>query len=588
MAVDKAWFEMADVRRKRMSNSVWIPLRQAETSVVEGAEGKSGNREEVACAGTIAFLPVNRELGERLGWSDLGVSNRPVPYAFEDGRYKPADVYQYRDGEDAGVHLVVGEGNWHVNQDLVLALELVREGDNWIRPSEGFVEVIRERKDASGKVNSIEIKAEFLRDYLAARGLALRIATFRDRTAICPDVSMLPAWKDNPVLEQGKHERFEIRSYEVDENGRLPGSMAVTRVWRTDVDANDDVPVMGPETNENTDYTHAIFEGLPPVFTKVRSSLWRKEWFEPGTYSERVRGDESADQISYAVEADGGRLPGSALQDEDIGRWLWFRPSVIPELIGRRGGQLSWYTAQTGGVQCSPGWSTQFGVNKIGLINVYAYDIAKLPMWQQRIWSGHNVAPDGPVSGELLASHVRAMPADTTPPEVGFSRLRHKLNKLSTVWCAGELFKSHASEAEILRSIHRFRSLDKAGLLSLAKDLARLTADSIDTTVLARVTRPEKDQKKWGSLRHLENALATISAPEVAREAVGRLVGIYDLRLGDAHLPSSQIKDAFSLAGVDPEALQLDQGVQLIEAAVTSLSMIVKVIQNHLQCVASE
>ncbi len=580
MIADRTWFEMAEVRRKRVATSVWIPLRQAETVVIAGEKGKGDYQEEVICAGSIAFPPNNRELAERLGWSDLGPSSRPMPYAFDDGRYKPADVYQYNDGEDAGTHLVVGDGQWQVNQDLVLALDLVKEGDSWVRPSEGYVEVMRERRDAEGRVKAIEIKAEFLRDYLAARGLALRVATFRERTAILKDASALPDWKEEPNLEHSAHERFEVRSSEVDERGWPLGNVAVMRMWRTDVDVNEDVPVMGPETDDNTDHTHEVIESRPAAFSRVSGSLWREEWVEAAVRSERIRGDDSVEQIFYAVDPDGSRMPGGELNDEDIGRWLWFRPNVIPELLGRRDGELSWYSAETGNVQCSAGWGTHFGVNSIGLINVYAYDIAKLPMWQQRIWSGHNVAPEGAVSAELLASQVRASPADTNAPESNFLELRDRLNKITHEWSGAVLFRTHDSEGEILRSIHRFRSLDAAGLLALAKDLARLTADSIDTGTLARVIKPPKDQK-WGSLKHLENAIATISDSGVAREALGRLVGIYDLRLGDAHLPSSKIKDAFVLAGVDPAASPLRQGMQLIDSAARSLWMIGGLIHRH-------
>jgi hypothetical protein len=59
-----------------------------------------------------------------------------------------------------------------------------------------------------------------------------------------------------------------------------------------------------------------------------------------------------------------------------------------------------------------------FGINSRGLVNVYAKDIALLPDWQQKIWAGYNIGPDGKVSEELLASQAEAQPADTQAPEV--------------------------------------------------------------------------------------------------------------------------------------------------------------------------
>ncbi len=109
------------------------------------------------------------------------------PYAFKDKPYKPAEVYQRNEGEDLGIELIFEQSVsghppiWHVNPDLLLALGLVQQGDVWVRPEEGYTDVIRQRRDKSGKIVAIEIRNEFLRDYLAARGLALRVACYRQR-----------------------------------------------------------------------------------------------------------------------------------------------------------------------------------------------------------------------------------------------------------------------------------------------------------------------------------------------------------------------------------------------------------------------
>lgn len=41
-------------------------------------------------------------------------------------------------------------------------------------------------------------------------------------------------------------------------------------------------------------------------------------------------------------------------------------------------------------------------------------------------------------------------------------------------------FREHNDIAEIVKSCHSFRATNFNGLISLAKDLARLTADSLD------------------------------------------------------------------------------------------------------------
>ncbi len=124
-----------------------------------------------------------------------------------------------------------------------------------------------------------------------------------------------------------------------------------------------------------------------------------------------------------------------------------------------------------------------------------------------------------------------------------------------------------------MRGIHRFRATDKAGLLSLAKDLARLVADRIDVNVLRKIVAPPAGEK-WGSLKSLEKALASKIEPERAAAIVAPLFGMYELRLGDAHLPSAEIDDAMTKIPVDQTEPFVQQGAQLIYGAAYSLHLV--------------
>jgi hypothetical protein len=59
-------------------------------------------------------------------------------------------------------------------------------------------------------------------------------------------------------------------------------------------------------------------------------------------------------------------------------------------------------------------------------------------------------------------------------------------------------------------------------------------------------------------------------------------VGAYELRLGDAHLPSSQLSEAFSMVGIDQTLPYIEQGLQLLESTVIALTNIVKVVSEQL------
>jgi hypothetical protein len=338
----------------------------------------------------------------------------------------------------------------------------------------------------------------------------------------------------------------------------------VFRAWRTDVDHSEDVPVFGPESDANTGGESSSYSRLGPKYYRAQGELWRGEWIEPSERSERVRGDRSAEVVTFIVDAAGTRQPDSELNNEDVGRYLWFDPQLISVLLKWRESGLKWHTRETGSVWCSYGNMVHFGVNRLGLINTYAYDVARLPLWQKKLWGGHNVAPDGAVSSELLDAQMKASPAHTRAAEQVISNLMRQLDAVFVRWAGGSLFQPHSATAEILKSTHRFRAIDQAGLLGLAKDIARLTADRFELGTLRKVITPPKGEN-WRSIKSLEMALGTIMLPDQARTMLTPLVGIYELRLGDAHLPSSTIDEAFSMVGIDRTAPFVIQGQRMLE-----------------------
>ncbi len=187
--MNRDWVLQTREAQRSFANATWVPLRASQ----DDEQGKVrvtevGYVSEFFGCGSVAFPPQHREVAEKLSWSDLGIGHSARPYAYKDGYYSPIDQYQYNDKEPIGVELVfvhdqpvVGGTKWILSPDLVVALRLVKEGNNWVRPEEDFVVVAREVLDDSGKHRLIEIKREFLIDYLAARGLALSVSYYRQR-----------------------------------------------------------------------------------------------------------------------------------------------------------------------------------------------------------------------------------------------------------------------------------------------------------------------------------------------------------------------------------------------------------------------
>jgi hypothetical protein len=448
-----------------------------------------------------------------------------------------------------------------LSPDLVVALRLIKEGNNWVRPEEDFVVVARETIDEDGNHSQIEIKREFLLDYLAARDLSLRLSYYRQRVENVVALEESDYAELNDRNEQRDGGRFEllIRSL----NDVFGGSWASLRVWRTDVDPEEDAPVMGPERDDNTesersDGRRGGYEGV-----RVEGEYWRDEWINSQRQSVRVRGDADQTRPQFIVETDGTRMPSRDLKDEDIGRWLWFRPGVVSDLLGRRGFSLKWYTRETGAIVSTSGYETHFGINSSDLITVYAYDVAKLSTWEQHVWAAHNVVPEGKVSSELLEAQVKAKPASThASEELLFTSMRMLEEGFRREYSI-PLFSHDIDDAAAMQHISRFASKDLASLLRLAKELIRVFSDRLNVSELRKLST-RADKEKLGSNKLLQDVLAQKIGGDEARRVFGVIVGAYDMRVGDAHPTGSEIAEALELAGVDEGLSFLRQGEQLI------------------------
>jgi hypothetical protein len=575
--MDHQWFEMKDVRRRRLNTAVWIPLRSSENVLKVGDIGQLGYQNEFYGAASVAFPLAEREAVGALSWTDLSISQHHRSWV-DKGMYKPADVFDGYRGLHGVPLVLVQAGNsddpseWHLHQDLVIALALKCEVDTWVAMDEGYIEVARLKRDENGRCRLLEIRAEHLKDYLCARQMALYISSYRNREDIVTDASHI-SWDGNPTRELDKGDRWEGRVNPMHAGGFPVGSSAaVFHMGRENVDFKEDVPSISPSDENMTSKSWTI-ECKGDVIYRIQGELWRTEWVEPAPHSPRIRGDELPPSVFFIIDAAGTLKGGTELSA--IGGWLWFRPEVMMVLAHRRGGAMTWYTRDTGGVKCGPSSLTTFGVNRLGLVNVYAEDLAHLPEWHQKLWAGYNVSPEGGVSEELLATQAEGEPARTQAPEGFLQKALERLDATFKSEFGSSLLRHHEYSSTLLTHAHRFRATDLQNLFSLGKDLARLTAESIDQAALHKIAPPQGNEGK-GSLKSLERVLAQKVHPDEARWLVGPLFAINDLRQADAHLPGRDLDEPFSLLKIDRSAPFVMQGFQMIDMCVTALFTIAK------------
>ena len=188
------------------------------------------------------------------------------------------------------------------------------------------------------------------------------------------------------------------------------------------------------------------------------------------------------------------------------------------------------------------------------------------------------MAPDGKVSEELLASQARGQPAKTIAPEMHLAEALAGLREMSRSAFGVTFVRDSERLAEVIAKCHRFRAVDEAGLLALAKDICRVTSDDFDVTALRKLLGTP-DVRELKSIRCLERVLAKKIDPADAGRIMAPLAGINDLRQADAHLKSAEWKGALELVGIDGSLPTVHQGYQLIRGCMRSLAGIARVSQ---------
>lgn len=575
--VDQVWLEMERLRyRSYDQGSVWIPLRAIHDIIEVGEQTRNGYVSECLHLGSLALELSERGRGEALDWQDIGVTHHHASYVRDDGSYISSEKLD--DGfESFGLRLVIDQfieddrySEWHVQPDLIVALGLKREGDKWVSPARDYEDVIRLQRDCENKPCLIEIRAQSLKDYLCARKMALRISLFRQRMVVLESRSCVD-WKADFIENSQPNNRWEGRIQEIhDGDGMQYGStMAVMHLGRADVDEDVDVPDFDMGEGTTSESWTRTFDGRKVY--RIMGELWKDEWVEPAAASYIVTGNEPTPATLFIVNEKGEKESSATL----VGgvRWLWFKPEVVSALLQRRGGTLEWYTRHTGVIGCAKLNGVHFGINPLGLINVFAKDIGQLPEWQQNIWVAFNVGPEGGVSDELLASQNRAIPAATQAPEAFLWKMMERLNEVSLEKLGYKILKDHVFVNELIPKVHRFRALDKDGLQALAKDLARLIVDRIDALEIQRSVPPPKNED-WRGLKTLEKLLAKSIGGESARRLMSPLHGVYNLRLNDAHLPGGDVEGAMILAGIDISKPYVYQGLAMLHTCVITLGSI--------------
>jgi len=116
----------------------------------------------------------------------------------------------------------------------------------------------------------------------------------------------------------------------------------------------------------------------------------------------------------------------------------------------------------------------------------------------------------------------------------------------------------------------------------LAKGLTKAVIDRIDVKLLHRIVSPPKGQN-WRSIKSLEEVLADLIGGSKARSMLSPFVGIYELRLADAHLKGSEIQEALHLVQINTTLPLVHQGCQMLHACISAIHKVATVLQKSVK-----
>lgn len=576
--MQKEWFELKDYIDQKADNLVWVPLRSSRKNINEGEYGCVGFKEEYFGCTSILIKNEDIEKAKELEWMDVGLirGHKGNPYEEE---YKPATHFEHDgvEGENLIIaHEIGGDycDNWYVSPDLLTTLELVQEGESWFAYNRGHEEVIKLHKNKNGCVDEILIRLNYLKDYLCVRKRVLLLSSYKSRTEVMEN-EMSVNWELDKIINVENGIKWSGRMWPIHEGSShgFGEKMAIFHVGRTNINFNEDVPEYPFSESEKNIESKSWEQGFNGrKLYRVEGEVWKNDFVFPAPKSSIILNNDATEEHSYIIDAAGTKEKAKNLIDS--GKYLWFKPQVVNSILSNKETSLTWYTKDTGGIGFTRWGLIHFGINQIGLITVYAKDIALLPDWQQKIWYSFNVSPDGKVSPELLMSQQEGQPANTLSPEEHFGIELKKLDDNFRINYKEKLINNEKVN-EILKKIHRFVSINENGLYVLAKDIARVTADSFDISLLKEILGNKKEHKELKSLRLLRELLSSKVSEGDAEKIIEPLDAAYLLRISDAHIPSKeQIDLALKTLKINPEINDVEKGRILIHECVNCLATI--------------
>ncbi len=538
------FFDMDRERKVPLEMNAWVPLKVYKPVKNNKGYGSLGYTEDLLFLDSILVPADDKEKAFKLKWSDFGSESESGSYVDSDGIYCSAEKMSLGFNDTEGISPVLdqsfngkGRSCWHLNQDIVIALNLFKKGNSWLASNEGFEEVAVIELNHDEEPCLLKIRTDYLKDYLCARGMGLYINTYRSRIFVVGEED-----KDTLNAEdqfQEKEDHYEWRTYK----------------------------------------NRSKQEGKPAI--EFWSELWKSDWVSPGDKSHYIESyytvRDARNELSFIKNVSGENLPQNKLTSEFI--FLWFKPECVLELLGNKGGHLKWIGTHMGVVGCGLEGEARFGVHDDGYLNVYAKDIGLLPYWQQKIWHAHNITPGDGLAEELYKTQVQGQWLDlANAPEDLMIDAHNQLEDVFNLLYKASVFSKNINSAKNLENIHRFRSISYEGLGDLAVDLYEKCIKFINRDAMIKIMKNNnlevmKDVKASHPLAIFQMFLIHHGMTnEKAADILKPLLAIRELRNNRVHRNNKDLSNELSMVNIRKNVHAVHKGYDLLNSYVKALN----------------
>jgi hypothetical protein len=357
-------------------------------------------------------------------------------------------------------------------------------------------------------IRSLEVRAEFLKDYLKQRGCALVLAYFqsRDVRETHEDISLPDDDREEFAVRGGKAVRGVRRNQ--------PG---YELHWFCPIRA-DDIPY-GREERLQEDRENLKFE------TKQGYRFSKKE---------------AANEVGF--DEAGYRRPAIGAEDleEAISffGWTYFEPEVLEKYKNDSRGTVSEWSRQ--GLQVN--WLDKMKLrayrNNQDLILIIVDDLIDIPDEELSHWYHYNTSPAGEIPEEMITNYIEADWVDSESPSDAVINAVTELNEAFKRKYGVRLYRETGDEIDADRMLSLPRN-EKHELLTVMSEAHQAIIENLDRDNLESQLPEEVSEDVEGKKSALFEFVKDLSDTNTAAEILDPINAVHDFRKEDSHMTVS-------------------------------------------------